>query len=171
MFARFWWVQQTILRKFTGWSGLNFRDLEGFNQAPVAKQVWRILRNSNLLVSKVLKAKYFDDSSVIHATSIRNQSYFWQGFLWGRDLLVKGLRLRIGSGSNINAFNGPWLPRPTTSRLITASNELKDIWVSNFINSRGEWNSTIVSNFFREEDRDVILSTPISPYHLNDPWL
>lgn len=39
--------------------GLNFRDLEGFNKAFLAKQAWRLLINSSLLVAKVLKAVYY----------------------------------------------------------------------------------------------------------------
>lgn len=35
--------------------GLSFRDLEGFNQTLLTKQVWWVFKNPNLTVSKVLK--------------------------------------------------------------------------------------------------------------------
>ena len=41
--------------------GLGFRDLEAFNLALLAKQIWRIITNRNMLVSKILKAKYMKE--------------------------------------------------------------------------------------------------------------
>jgi hypothetical protein len=38
--------------------GLGFRDLKCFNSAMLAKQGWRLLKNQNSLVAKILKEKY-----------------------------------------------------------------------------------------------------------------
>ena len=40
--------------------GMGFRDLRAFSVAFLANQSWRIQQNTNSLVHKVLKAKYFD---------------------------------------------------------------------------------------------------------------
>ncbi|KAK1390880.1 hypothetical protein POM88_019058 [Heracleum sosnowskyi] len=47
--------------------GLGFQDLEILNKAILAKQGWRIMNNSNLLISKVLSASYYPDSDFIRA--------------------------------------------------------------------------------------------------------
>lgn len=96
MFAYFWWDTTNDHRKLhlMSWEkmcmpkelgGLNFRDLEGFNQALVEKQAWKILQNLNFLVSKILKAKYFNASSVLEAEISSQSSYFLKSLVWGRD--------------------------------------------------------------------------------------
>ena len=45
--------------------GLGFKDLEAFNKALLGKQIWRILTKPNLLISKVLRAKYFPNDSIL----------------------------------------------------------------------------------------------------------
>lgn len=72
--------------------GLNFRGLENFNQALIAKQVWCLLKFPNLLVSKILKGCYFPDSDILCASSSKGSSYLWQGLLWGRNLFENGIR-------------------------------------------------------------------------------
>jgi hypothetical protein len=51
--------------KFIG--GLRFRDLVSFNKALLAKQVWRLLQDSDSTVGKILKAKYFPNESFFEA--------------------------------------------------------------------------------------------------------
>ncbi|XP_071912212.1 uncharacterized protein [Coffea arabica] len=70
--ARYWWgggesekkihwVRWSKLSGVKGKGGMGFRDLEASNMALLAKQIWRIVTNPNLLVSKVLKAKYMKE--------------------------------------------------------------------------------------------------------------
>lgn len=68
--ASHWWGDQTD-KKHIHWirwekmteskatGGLEFRDLRLVNEALLAKQVWRLLKEPSLLMSKVLKGRYF----------------------------------------------------------------------------------------------------------------
>ena len=55
--------------------GLGFRDFTSFNQAMVAKQGWRLLQFLDSLVSKVLQAKYYMNSSFLTAKEGSNPSF------------------------------------------------------------------------------------------------
>ena len=70
MMSRFWWGHKENDKKVAwmnwGWlgrqkerGGMGFRDLECFNLALLAKQGWCIIKNSDSLVAKIFKEKYF----------------------------------------------------------------------------------------------------------------
>ena len=41
--------------------------MEAFNNALLANQVWRLIKDSNLLVARLLRAKYFSNSDIFKA--------------------------------------------------------------------------------------------------------
>lgn len=66
---RYWWGSRTsqdvswlpwrVLCQTKAEWGMGFRDLENFNLALLANAVWRVLIELLLLLSKILKARYF----------------------------------------------------------------------------------------------------------------
>lgn len=89
---------QKTLKKLEGyfWSEreiwLGFRDIQYFNIDLLDKQVWRILTNPNLLISKVVKGRYFPKSSILEAKNKIGDSWIWQSLVSSTSLLVSGLR-------------------------------------------------------------------------------
>ncbi|KAL6277351.1 hypothetical protein ACE6H2_020952 [Prunus campanulata] len=51
--------------------------------------------NSNSLTSRILRAGYFPGGSVLDADVGVYPSFVWKSLLWGRDLLMVGLRWRV----------------------------------------------------------------------------
>ncbi|KAL5571108.1 hypothetical protein UlMin_020705 [Ulmus minor] len=78
---------------------MGFRDLECFNQALLAKQCWRLIRNPRLLVEQVLKACYFPIICFLEAKKGSNASFIWRSLIWGRELIERGPRWMIDSGN------------------------------------------------------------------------
>ena len=97
---------------------MGFKDLEKFNDAMLAKQVWRLLRDQNSLFFHVFKAKYFPKSSIFEATT-SSGSYAWQSIMKARKVISKGIRWRIGDGKSINLYYDNWLPGGGSSKIIS----------------------------------------------------
>lgn len=101
----FWWGGKEGKRKmhWMSWDrlcekksggGLGFRDPSAFNLALLVKQGWRLLTDETSLLFKVLKAKYFPNSSFLEVGAGSNPSWTWQSILEGRKVLVEGVRWR-----------------------------------------------------------------------------
>jgi hypothetical protein len=102
LICRYWWSQHDkenkmhwlswdLLTKPKSEGGLGFRDLYGFNMAMLARQAWRMLTNPNSLCARVLKARYFPDTTILKATATAGISYAWRSILKGIKLLNEGL--------------------------------------------------------------------------------
>ncbi|KAK3221879.1 hypothetical protein Dsin_008904 [Dipteronia sinensis] len=42
-----------------------------------------------------------------------------RSFMWGREIISKGSRWRIGDGSSVRIYSDRWIPRPTTSKVVS----------------------------------------------------
>uniref|UniRef100_A0A803QAL9 Reverse transcriptase zinc-binding domain-containing protein n=1 Tax=Cannabis sativa TaxID=3483 RepID=A0A803QAL9_CANSA len=69
-----------------------------FNQAMVAKHVWRLLQSLNSLPARVLKHKYFLQTSISEAKDHHGSSHLWSSLIWGLELLQTGIRKIVGDG-------------------------------------------------------------------------
>ncbi|XP_023642406.1 uncharacterized protein LOC111831641 [Capsella rubella] len=119
--ARFWWSNKADCKgiHWISWDqvcshfsegGLGFRVLEDFNYALLAKQLWRLLRYPDALLSRVLKGRYFRYSSPLEISTSNRPSYGWRSMLAAKDVLNSGIRKNIGSGFQTYIWTDPWIP-------------------------------------------------------------
>ena len=136
--------------------------MKAFNMALLAKQGWRILTCLSSLEARILKARYFSNSSFLVASLGHNPSYVWRGTLWCREVLSQGLRWRVGGGTLIQAFQDPCIPQPSTFKPISRlPNGGEELLVSDFI-SAGVWDINQINRYFWVVDKEAILSSPPS---------
>jgi hypothetical protein len=89
---------------------MGFQNLEIFNLALLAKQGWRLLKDSTSLVARVFKEKYYPNGAFLEALMGRAPSLVWRSIFKARDLLEGGLRWRVGNGKSIKIWGDRWFP-------------------------------------------------------------
>ena len=99
---------------------MGFRDLEAVNLALLAKQIWRIITNPNLLVSKVLKAKYMKEEDWLEQQPPTTASWCWKSMHKRGELLQQGLWKRVGDGRTVKIWQDEWIPGSINGRASTA---------------------------------------------------
>ena len=101
LIRNFWWGQRGNQRKihWSKWKslcqskslgGLGFKELKKFNNAMLAKQVWRLADNQSSLFHSFFKEKFFPNGSIFYAKE-GNGSFAWKSILNGRDVVRKRL--------------------------------------------------------------------------------
>ncbi|KAK3211118.1 hypothetical protein Dsin_015824 [Dipteronia sinensis] len=69
--------------------GLGFRNLTVFNHALLAKQGWRFLKNSGLLLARVMRGCYDPTGNFMNVDKKNNGSWVWKSLIWECGLLEK----------------------------------------------------------------------------------
>ncbi|XP_057808734.1 uncharacterized protein LOC131023209 [Salvia miltiorrhiza] len=157
--ANFWWgdTEQERYMHWTKWKyfckpksrgGLGFRQLIPFNQALLAKQAWRILKNMGSLLARVLKHRYFREGDLLTAK--------------GRDLLAWGNRWKVGDGLNIKAFKARWILGRDIWSCPSDHADSQDLTVADFIERENTWDSGKLKSFFPPFICDDIASIQLS---------
>jgi hypothetical protein len=150
-----------IQPKYMG--GLGFRDIEIFNLAMLARQVWRILQYPESLSSRVLKAIYFPNEDLMDARLGISPSQIWRAVHEGIGVLKQGLIRRIGDGRSTSIWYQNWIPRGEHMRPITSPGDSELSKISELIDSTNAcWNEAVLCASFLPMDVEAIMSIPIS---------
>ncbi|KAL6227352.1 hypothetical protein ACLB2K_001311 [Fragaria x ananassa] len=173
--AGFWWGDSEKGKKihWLAWEwlcaskeegGLGFRNMELFNQALLAKQVWRLMQQPDSLASRVLRAKYYPDGLILSARANSGASYAWRSLVKGIELLSKGIRYQIGSGRDVSVWQDPWIPRPYTFRPYSGMMEgLEELKVADLIDpDNREWMRDWLEELFFADEVELIMRIPLS---------
>ena len=104
---------------FQSIGGMGFRDIKNFNDAMLAKQIWRLLHQKNILLHKVFSAKYFPGGNILDAPIPTKYSYAWKSILQSRKVIQKGAVWRVEDGRRISIWDHSWLPEPGMSRVVS----------------------------------------------------
>lgn len=134
----------------------------------MANQGWRILKHPNSLASRVLKGCYFSDCDFLEASKGSSTSFIWNSIIWGKEVLDKGLRWRVGDGSSILVFKDKWIPNPSTFKVISPQLMSGNTTVSQLMYPSGGWDLNVINQNFCKDDRTAILSIPTSSSCSND---
>ncbi|XP_023634308.1 uncharacterized protein LOC111829455 [Capsella rubella] len=179
--ANFWWGSNGGAGGMHWWAwaklcdskqlgGLGFRDVQDFNSALLAKQLWRLMEFPDSLFAKVFKSRYYRKSDPMAQIRTYSPSYGWRSIISARSLVQKGLIKRVGSGEAISIWTDPWIPaqfpRPASS-----IGPFKDptLLLTQFIDrQRNMWRMELLKQFFDPSDVSLINAIPVGNYAEKD---
>nr|XP_027065280.1 uncharacterized protein LOC113691366 [Coffea arabica] len=173
LMANYWWGEANGKNKihWCAWKkltrnkymgGLGFKDLMAYNTALLGKQVWRMLTQPNLLVSQVMKAKYFPRSSIFKCKVPNNASWIWRSLMGARELVEQGTRRKIGNGRKTNIWEDRWIPDTLDGRVTTPRNSDNALQQVHELICQKRWNRNLVFKHFNKKDAETILTIPVS---------
>ncbi|XP_071904274.1 uncharacterized protein [Coffea arabica] len=173
LMSNYWWgeangknkVHWCSWRKLTqskNMGGLGFKDLMAFNAALLGKQVWRLITQPNLLVSQVMKAKYFPRTSIFRCKVPNTASWIWRSLIGARELMEQGTRRRIGNGNNTNIWEDSWILSNINGKVTTRRHMDNGLQKVHELICQKTWNTNSVFKNFNRQDAERILAIPIS---------
>ena len=114
--------------------------------------------NSNSLVHRVLKARYFQNTDFLHAELSMKPSFAWRSILSAQSVLHSGYRWQVGDGKSIGVWTDRWLPRPSTFCVLTPSTLLPvNTTVDSLMDQEsGEWNLNLINQVFTPRGRFTV---------------
>ena len=128
----------------------------------IAKQVWRLLSEPDLLCARVLRAKYYPDGKLLQARMKSGSSYTWQSVMAGLECFKQGYIWRVGDGSQINIWNDHWIPSSHNMKVLTPIGNILVSTVDELISPiDGRRDIQLIRSLFWSFDVHRILQIPI----------
>lgn len=127
--------------------------------------------NPDSLVAKTLKAKYFPRTEFLQSKVGSCPSYIWRSLLWGREVIVKGSRWRVGNGKNILVYGCNWIPRPCSFKPFSPQTLPPKTLAADLMKDQGEWHEELIRSKFLQEDEEAILNISLPRTFFQDSIL
>ncbi|XP_057993055.1 uncharacterized protein LOC110651573 [Hevea brasiliensis] len=178
----FWWgkgINHERCIHWLGWDrlcyhkslgGLGFKKLHQFNLAILSKMAWSLVVNPDSLATRLLKAKYYLDSSFFTAPLGSSPSYIWRSIHATQSLICSGLCWHIGTCNQVNIWSNAWLRDPDNGFVTTQPMADSSVQVVADLIYHGSCNAPLINSLFNQWDRALILSIPLSssrpPYRI-----
>ena len=158
------WVCWEKLCEVKEVGGMGFKEIEKFNDALLAKQVWRMINNPGSLCFLVFKARFFPNCSILEVNDSIASSYAWKSIIGARDVIRKGMVRRIGDGNSVRVKEDKWLPQRDSRSIISPlPTILLETRVSSLIEAnRREWKTEVIQELFLLSEASVIMGIPLS---------
>ena len=173
MIRKFWWGQEEKKKiHWVKWSslcssksvgGMGFRDFQHFNNAILAKQVWRFFHQKDTLLYRVFKSKFFPNGSIFYAAVLAKCSFAWRSIMQAKEVITKGAIWRVGDGLSIKVWEHRWLPDPAHSkimspRLNSTISQVSDLLLPNV----QSWNVDLIDHTFMSWEAEEIKRIHVS---------
>ncbi|KAL6201844.1 hypothetical protein ACLB2K_025556 [Fragaria x ananassa] len=168
------WKSWDLLCKPKEAGGMGFRNLEHFNMSLLAKQCWRIIQEPESLWVKVLKGRYFPNSSFFDAKKGYRASWSWSSLLEARDHFVGEGFWQVNNGIGNNIWKDCWLPPPEASAVRVIGNIPLDgpSSVASLIDwDTRTWNLNAISHCVHPNDLQRIINIPIGVLDGRDQFI
>lgn len=144
--------------------GLGIRNIQAMNRGLILSAAWRIADDPESFRSKVLKSKYYPDTSLWRASTKTPKSAFWSSILKLCHILISNSFIQILDG-NSSIWSTPWFPlwQSIYDHLIMQPghfkypSQVKDLWTPN----QKSWNANLIYNLFDQQTADCIMQVPI----------
>jgi len=182
--CRFWWGGNEDKRKIH-WKNKDFlfrskhqgrqgfRTMRSFNEALLAKQVWRLHKHPTSLLVLCLKPKYYRHTDILKARLGNIPSYVWSSIYNAQWVVKKGGCWRIGDGHNINIWDDNWLPKQNGFKVLsqiptpTTVSNVKDLLDDQHI----EWKHEILGTHFHWFEQEQMHQIPFIKETTTDSYM
>ena len=125
--------------------------------------MWRLATKDDTLFFRFFKVKIFPHGSIFDAR-VKNGSYAWRSIIKGCEVIMRGMRWRIGDGSSVRIYQDSWLPIIENGRVSSPiSDNNPDALVASLIDqNRCSWREAEVDKIFLPREASIIKAIPLS---------
>lgn len=127
------------------YGGLGLHKTLAMNKTFIAKLGWKILTDENNLWARLIQEKYLPSTSLFNCKPKQKDSTIWRHILQLREILQKGLRQKVGNGTDILFWHYNWCAQQNLLSLLNLSTDQVDtnLKLSDFIKANKNWDIAI----------------------------
>lgn len=96
------------------------------------------------------RARHYRRGNFLEAAFGINPSYNWRSTIWGRELLQRGIRWRVGYGDTIRVYHSYWIPRHFSFKPVSPILLDPQAAVDSLITDDDSWNVVLLQEYFME---------------------